>query len=197
VRAPVVALVVALAAGAAGCVLPPSRTSIAAVSRGTGTGYRFSSGVHSAAADARDTAPVDLGAGYVGEDTDGAGGTDGMEAGFVHGTYVSLGRRIPLGRHDALWVSGRAEMFWLVDPGQPRDGLSLRLAYRRHIGGIRWGTGGSGGGVALLGALATGFYVDAGVREFAGGGSEAYVSAGVELDLPLFVGIAKATFLKL
>jgi hypothetical protein len=183
------AFAILLGASATACIVPPTRSSLGAAATGHGTGYRVSVGAHSSAADPRDTAPIDLGAGWI---TEGADYRDP-----VHGTYVSLGRRIPLGEHDALWVSGRAEMFWLVDPGEPDDGVSVRLSYRHRVGGVRWASADGNGGLALLGALATGLYVDAGARSFAGGGSEAFVSAGVELDLPLFVGIAKAMFIRL
>jgi hypothetical protein len=183
------ALAVLVGVSAAACFVPPTRSSLGEAATGYGPGYRVSVGAHSSAADSRDTAPVDLGAGWVTE------GADERDA--AHGTYISLGRRIPLGVHHALWVSGRAEMFWLVDPGQPREGVSARLSYRHHVGGVRWGTSDSNGGFGLLGALAAGFYVDVGARRIAGGGSEAFVSAGLELDLPLLVGIAKGMFFHL
>jgi hypothetical protein len=183
------ALAILLGASTAACFVPPTRSSLGGAATGHGTGYRISVGAHSSAADSRDTAPVDLGAGWV---TEGADDRDG-----AHGTYVSLGRRIPLAAHDALWVSGRAEMFWLVDGHEPRHGVSARLSYRHHVGGVRWGTSTGNGGFGMLGALATGLYVDVGARELADGTSEAFVSAGLELDLPLFVGIAKGTFFRL
>jgi hypothetical protein len=179
-------LVVAGACAAvAGCFVPPSRSSFGGAATGKGAGYRVSVGAHSEAADTADTAPVDLGAGWVSE------GADDRDA--AHGTYVSLGRRVPLGARDALWISGRVEMYWLVDPGQPRDGVSARLSYRHRVGGVRWGTGDGEGGLGVLGVLATGLYCDVGAREFAGGGSEVFVSAGIELDLPLLVAVTKLT----
>lgn len=172
----------ALVALAAGCLVPPSETAFGGLATGRGTGYRVSAGAHVAAADRRDRAPVDLGAGWVSE-----GGLDGAA---VHGTYIALARRLVLRPGTALWLGGRAEMFWLVDPGQPRDGVVARIALRRHLGGVGWATGDGKGAVGVFGAAAAAVFVDGGVRELAGGGRETFVSAGVALDLPLVFGVA-------
>jgi hypothetical protein len=183
---PTLALALATAACALGaCVIPPSQSSFGGAATGGGAGYRASVGAHASAADRGDAWPVDLGAGWV---TEGGGDRDA-----VHGTYVSLGRRIPLGGDDALWLAGRAEMFWMTDPGEPRDGVVARLSYRRHLTGVSWGSGHGGGSGALgvFGALAAGLYADVGARRFDGGGGEVFASAGVQLDLPLLAAITK------
>jgi hypothetical protein len=167
------------AAGAAACIVPPSQSSLGAIATARGPGSRASVGAHSAAVDHHGTAPIDLGAGYIAEDD--------PDLGVAHGTYVALARRV----HRTLWVGGRVELFWNVEPGQPRRGLVARAALRRHLGGVKWGTGDGGGGFGVLGALAAGAYLDLGARQLDGGGGDLFGAAGVSLDLPAFAGMSR------
>ena len=72
------ALAILLGVSAAACFVPPTRSSLGGAATGHGTRYRVSIGAHSSAADSRDTAPVDLGAGWVTE-----GRVVGLAAGLL------------------------------------------------------------------------------------------------------------------
>ena len=167
----------ALALGA--CVIPPSQSAVGTIVTADGVGTRASIGAHASALDDRGATPIDLGAGWAGESVDGRG--------TAHATYVAVARRIT----GPLWLGGRAELFWNVDGDQPRRGLMARAALRQQLAGVRWGSGDGGGALGVLGALATGAYLDVGGRQLARGGAEIVAAAGVSLDLPAIAGVSK------
>lgn len=167
----------ALALGA--CVIPPSQSAVGTIATADGVGTRASIGAHASALDDRGATPIDLGAGWVGEAVPGRG--------TAHATYVAVARRIT----GPLWLGGRAELFWSVDGDQPQRALMARAALRQQLAGVRWGSGDGGGALGVLGALATGAYLDVGGRQLASGGAEIVAAAGVSLDLPAIAGVSK------
>ncbi|MCE9572680.1 MAG: hypothetical protein K8W52_05945 [Deltaproteobacteria bacterium] len=177
-RASAVRAGLAIAAALGACVIPPSQSSGALVATAHGVGRRASIGAHSAALDDRG-ASVDLGAGWIVDEAPGRG--------TVHGTYAALARRV----RGALWLGGRAELFWRVAPGEPRRALVARIALRRQLGGVRWGSGDGGGALGVLGALATGVFVDLGAHQLEGGGADLFASGGISLDLPALAGASR------
>lgn len=167
----------ALALGA--CVIPPSQSAVGTIVTADGVGTRASIGAHASALDDRGAVPIDLGAGWVGESVDGRD--------TAHATYIAVARRVS----GPLWLGGRAELFWNVDGDQPRRALMARAALRQRLAGVRWGSGDGGGALGVLGALATGAYLDVGARQLVSGGAEIVAAAGVSLDLPAIAGVSK------
>lgn len=161
------------------CVIPPSQSTLGAIVTTDRVGTRASLGVHTSALDHRGAVPVDLGAGWIGESVDGRD--------TAHATYIAATRRVS----GPLWLGGRAELFWSVADDQPRRALMLRAALRRHLASLRWSSGDGRGALGVLGALATGAYLDVGARALASGGAEVVAAAGVSLDLPALAGVSK------
>lgn len=161
------------------CVVPPSQSTVGTIATADGVGTRASIGAHASALDDRGAVPVDLGAGWIGESVAGRGTS--------HATYVAVSRRVA----GPLWLGGRAELFWNVDGDQPRRALMARATLRQRLAGVRWGSGDGGGALGVLGAVATGAYLDVGGRQLANGGAEIVAAAGVALDLPAIAGASR------
>ena len=161
------------------CVIPPSQATIAAVGGAHGVGRRSSIGAHSVALDDRGASPVDLGAGLILDEAPGRAA--------ARGTYAALARRI----RGPLWLGGRAELFWRVAVGAPRRALVARIALRRQLGGVRWGSGDGGGALGVLGAFAAGLFVDVGAHQREGGGADVFAAGGVSIDLPALAGVSR------
>ncbi len=166
-------------AGLTACVIPPSQSTLAAVATPDGVGTRVSVGAHASALDDGDDLDVDLGAGWVAEQVD--------RRGTAHGTYASLARRGP-GRW---WFGGRAEQYWDTAAGQPTQALVARVAWRRHLAGVRAGTGDGRGALGILGAIATATFLDVGARRRDGGGGEGFAAVGLALELPALAGVSR------
>jgi len=169
----------ALALALGGCVIPPSQSSVGTIATADGVGARAAIGAHASALDDRGVVPVDLGAGWIGESVDGRG--------TAHATYVAVARRVG----GPLWLGGRAELFWSVDGDQPRRALMARAALRQRLAGVRWGSTDGGGALGVLGALATGAYLDVGGRQLASGAAEIVAAVGVSLELPAIAGASR------
>jgi hypothetical protein len=162
------------------CVMPPTQSTLGAIATTSGVGARASVGAHSLALDDRAASVVDLGAGWVVEHTPGRG--------TVNGTYMALAHRV----RGAFWLGARAELFWNVQPGQPRRDFLVRAALRRHLGGIRWASrGGGSGALGVLGAVATSLFIDIGARQLDGRPAELFATGGVALDLPAFAAASR------
>jgi len=171
----------------AGCfALPPSRTELATVAHGSGTGYRFATGGHSASAPKQIDVPFDLGAGYIYEQV---GDGDGQ-----HGNYIELSRQVWHQGSTRAFVGGRVEVFWndVGELGTTRA-ASARIAIEKVAAHVAGAGGQSGSGAAVYGLFAPGVYLEAGVRELERGDTTGTVTAGLYVRLPFLFAASKPT----
>ncbi len=165
-----------------GCfVVPPSRTNAAVISElsteGRRTGYRLTTGAHSASWESRPKVGFDLGVGYIYERFE----PEPAE----HGTYVELGAPIATTGKRRLWVAGRGEVFWTErGNASPRRGLVARLAVDRFLGG------GSGGkdSAGFQGSGSLEAFAEFGLRSTRLATAAATLIIGVGFRAPLFGG---------
>ena len=79
----------------------------------------------------------------------------------------------------------------VMHTGAPRRALVARIALRRQLGGVRWGSGDGGGALGVLGAFAAGLFVDVGAHQREGGGADVFAAGGVSIDLPALAGASR------
>jgi hypothetical protein len=196
------ALVVAALSSAAcnrGGIIPPTRVDLAPVTmnRGNGleTGAHVAAGLHWASLYPRPDNPVDVGLGYAYDGFESpesrspvAGprpqstGPASADPDAIHSVYIAAERRIAGSEHQRTWVGGRGEIGFGAANGHTRMGTGLtgRLGWEIFAGTKKHTRD-------ILGVVAVGFFVEAGLRKLPGGKRAAVTSAGISVRLPLIV----------
>lgn len=172
--------------------MPPSRIDVAptTIHRGDGleSGSHVAAGIHWASVNPLPNNPIDIGLGYA---YDRYGSRDdhrvlhrgGVRApDDVHSIYLATERRIAGSKHQRTWVGGRGELGFASVGGRTRMGTGL-------VGRLGWemfaGTGKRSRDI--LGVVAVGFFVEAGLKRLPGNQRGVTTTAGVSVRLPLIV----------
>lgn len=196
-----------------GCVgaalLPPSRTEVGSTvvhgGAGAEVGFRASTGAHFASGTTGRRVPVDVGLGYVYEQSqpepdtrpialalEGTPPQPAAPGTALHGGYLELSRPLSRERRERSWIGLRTEV--LAAGGEVGAGGSVRVQW--ELFGNASGAGAEGdsnGMVAFVshGTAAVGVYLDSGVRRL-GGETSWVTSGGVTLRLPFIFAFGLA-----